>query len=217
MAEKESGNLRPDGFSLSWSPTIPRIGVVGVGGTYYWNPGSEDAPAVTFTGMYGKGHDVWKLGPPLASLNGGLVFRRNGMTSADTLGPGTTSNVSTVLPSVTVNSSIPVENGIPQPARSKVSSIEAGLSNSVGASSAGTYTMTPQQLADRVGNLFQYVGPAMGPEDELPPSTRTLQSGQGTVGPGSEPPIRYVTSRYQNPLGGGMGDWRSSTGDFNSP
>ena len=50
------------------------------------------------------------------------------MTSADTLGPGTTSNVSTMLPSVSLNSSFPIENNVPRPDKAKVSSIEAGLS-----------------------------------------------------------------------------------------
>jgi hypothetical protein len=209
MAVQKNGNLWPDGLSLSWTPSFPGVGLVGVGGTYYWNPGSDNAPPLTFTGMYGRGRDVSRLGQPLTSGNVGFVFRRNGMTSADTLGYGTTSNVSTLLPSVTVNTSIPDENGIPQPTKNKVSSIEAGISNSIGASTAATYTATPQQIADFLIK-YGWVTPAMGPQDELSPIVRTLQSGVGTVGQSSRPPVRFLSSRYQDPLGGGMTGWRSS-------
>ena len=208
MAALKNGNLRPDGFSLSWTPSFPGIGLVGIGGTYYWNPGSDDAPPVTFTGMYGRGRDVKKYGSGLTSGNAGFVFRRNGMTSADTLGYGTTSNVSTGFPSVTVNTSIPDENGIPQPTKSKVSSIEAGISNSVGASTAGTYTLTPRQVADLL-TKYGFVSPAMGPQDELSPFVRSLQSGVGKVGQPTEAPVGFLGSSDQNPLGGGMADWRS--------
>ena len=57
----------------------------------------------------------------------------------------------------------------------------------------------------------------MGPNDELSPFARTLQSGFGTVGPNSDPPIGFVSSRYQNPPGNGMDGWPASTGDFNAP
>ena len=64
MAPQNNGKLRPDGFSLSWTPSIPGIGLLGIGGTYYWNPGSDTAaPPVTLTGMYGKGSDVWRGRP----------------------------------------------------------------------------------------------------------------------------------------------------------
>jgi hypothetical protein len=116
--------------------------------------------------MYGKGRDVWKLGPSLANVSGGLVFRRNGMTSGDALGWGTSSNVSTAFPSVSVNTSIPSKNGIPQPSKNKVSSIEAGLSNSVGASRSTTYTATPEQISEFLHNAH-FIQPAMGPQDEL--------------------------------------------------
>ena len=44
MSENENGNPRPDGFSVS----VPLVGSpVGIGGTYYWNPGSPTAPSVT--------------------------------------------------------------------------------------------------------------------------------------------------------------------------
>ena len=207
MGVTENGDLSPDGLSLSWTPSIPRLGMLGIGGTYYWNPGSDTAPSWTLTGMYGRGRDVWKLGPPLASFNGGLVFRRNGMTSADSLGYGTSSNVSTAIPSVTVNTSIPDKNGIPQLSGNRVSSVEGGLSNSIGASRATTYTVTPQQAAD----ALRFVRPAMGPDDELPPFVRTLQSGAGTVGQNDgASPVRFLGSRIQNPLGDGMANWRSS-------
>jgi hypothetical protein len=39
---------------------------------------------------------------------------------------------------------------------------------------------------------------------------RTLQSGAGAVGQSVEPPVRFLASRYQNPLGNGMTGWRSS-------
>jgi hypothetical protein len=214
METRQNGFRWPDGVSFSWTPSLPRIGMVGIGGTYYRNPGSDTAPSVTLTGMYGRGRDVWKFGPPLASFNGGLVYRRDGMTSADTLGYGTTSNASTVLPSVTVNTSIPDINGIPQLGKNKVSSIEAGLSTSVGASRATTYTVTPRQISDFISKSF--VTPAMGPNDELSPFARTLRSGVGTVGAPSEPPVRYVSSPYLNSLGKGMGDWRSSTEPIDS-
>ena len=225
MAESDKRIRWPDGVSFSWTPSLPRIGQIGIGGTYYWSPGSDAAPSWTFTGMYGRGRDVWRIGPPLASLNGGFVFRRGGMTSADSLGYGTTTNVSTGLPSVTLNTSIPDEDGVPLPAKNNVSSIEAGLSNSIGASRAFTYTVTPQQIANfmmRYGLAAaekgpQYVGPfgpvtpAMGPDDELSPFARTLHSDVGAVGAPTEAPVRYLSRRQQGSLGEGMGDWKMST------
>ena len=97
MPVNENRNPRPNGVSAS----IP-IGPIGIGGTYYWNPGSPTAPSVTVTGGLGVG-------------GGGahLVFLRRGMTSNDTLGYGATANVSTIVPSVTVNASIPDEHSIP--------------------------------------------------------------------------------------------------------
>ena len=131
------------------------------------------------------------------------------MTSADTLRYGTSSNVSDLVPSVTVNSSVPDENYIPQFGKTKVSSVEAGISDSIGASAAVTYTATPQQIADFLIK-YGWVTPAMGPQDELSPIVRTLQSAVGTVGQNSQPPVRFLSSRYQDPLGGGMTGWRSS-------
>ena len=221
MTQSDKKVRWPDGVSLSWTPSLPRIGQIGIGGSYYWSPGSDTAPPLTITGMYGRGRDVWRIGPPLASFNGGFVFRRGGMSSADSLGYGTTTNVSTGIPSVTLNTSIPDENGIPLPAKNKVSSIEAGLSNSIGASRAFTYTVTPQQIADfltRYGSAAakkgaQYldpVTPAMGPNDELSPFERNLRGGVGSAGVPSEAPVRYLSRSQQGPLGDGMGDWRTS-------
>jgi len=207
MSVNGNGNLRPDGAYLSWTPSVPRLGQIGVGGTWYWNPGVADAPRVTVTGSWGKGRDVWKFGPPQASFNGGLVFRRNGMTSADTLGWGTNSNVSTVVPSVSVNTSMPDRHGIPQPTKNKVSSIEVGLSGSVGASRATTYTVTPQQIVEFL-KKNRFIQPAMGPEDELSPFQRSLQSGFARIGPVTEDPVPYVRSPSR-PFGAGTAPWAS--------
>jgi hypothetical protein len=125
------------------------------------------------------------------------------MTSRDTLGYGATANISAIGPSVTLNSSIPDENGIPQPWNAKVSSVEAGIGLP---GFAATYTLTPRQLADGL----RYIRPAMGPDDELSPFARTLRSGLATVGENNAPPVRFLSSRYQTPLGGGMTSWRSS-------
>jgi hypothetical protein len=130
------------------------------------------------------------------------------MTSGDTLGHGVTGNVSTIIPSVSVNTSIPDENDIPQPWNAKISSIEAGI-GSPGTSAAVTYTWTPRRIADFL-NKYGYVAPAMGPQDELSPFARNLQSAVGMVGESSAPPVRFLSSRYQNPLGYGMTDWSSS-------
>jgi len=77
MPVNENKNPRPNGVSAS----IP-IGPIGIGGTYYWSPGSPTAPSVTVTGGLGVG-------------GGGahLVFLRKGMTSNDTLGYGATANI----------------------------------------------------------------------------------------------------------------------------
>lgn len=209
MSETKNGNLRPDGFSVSLIPSISRLGVLGLSGTYYWNPGSDDSPSFTVTGIAGGGKDVnsaeFKGLPGLlgllgrAGLGAGPVFLRSGMTSKDTLGRGITSNVSTMIPSDTVNSSFP--NGILSP---KVSSIESGVSSNIGAYEAGTYTVSGRQIGDAL------IAPAMGPEDELSPFARTLQSGAGTVGQSAAPPIRFLGSRARNPLGDGMGRFSPS-------
>jgi hypothetical protein len=189
MSENEDGSLRPDGMSVSVPLPTGRIG-----GAHYWNPGSPIAPHLTFTSTYGM---------PGAGLH--AVFLRHGMTSSDTLGKGVSGNVSTVVPSVTLNGTVPDDRDlIPRPRKSRATSVEAGI-GTPNVSPAITNTYTPEQLA---GFLL---GPAMGPDDELSPFVRTLQSGIGTVGPdNSQPPIRFPSGRYRNALGDGMSDWRSS-------
>jgi hypothetical protein len=129
------------------------------------------------------------------------------MTSQDTLGYGASANIApTIFPSATVNATIPDENGIPRPWNAKVSSVEAGVS---WPGFSGGYTMTPQQAADFI-NKFIF-SPAAGPQDELPPFLRSLQSGVGMIGSSeSEPPARFLTSRQQSPFGDGVGSWSSS-------
>lgn len=194
MSENENGNPRPDGISVALGP---------LGGTYYWNPGSPTAPAVTLTGTLGLG-------------GGGVqgVFLRKGMTSGDTLGYGASGTMSTIVPSATVNASIPDRYGIPQPWNARVSSVETGIALP---GFGVNYTMTPQQVATGVANLLRPVTPAMGPDDELSSFARTLQSGFAAVGPSSAPPIRFVSSHYPNTLGDGMDGWQASTSDLNSP
>lgn len=66
-------------------------------------------------------------------------------------------------------------------------------------------------------DALKFIRPAMGPDDELPPFIRTLQSGAGTVGQNDgASPVRFLGSRIQNPLGDGMTDWSSSV-DPSSP
>src|SRR4051794_39975423 len=109
MSVKKNGNPRPDEMSL----TLPFFGL---GGTYYWNPGSPTAPRFTLSRGIGLG-------------GGGvhLTHLRKGMTSQDTLGYGAAANISKIFPSVTVNASIPDDHGIPPPWNAKVSSIETGI------------------------------------------------------------------------------------------
>jgi hypothetical protein len=114
-----------------------------------------------------------------------------------------------MLPSVGVNASIPDNNGIPQPWNGRVSSVEAGVGLP---GFSATYTATPQRVAD----TFRYITPAMGPDDELSPSVRSLQSGVGTVGQPSDPPIRYLGRRVQNPLGDGMSGWTGNVPNGNT-
>ena len=188
MAVNENGNLRPDGVSI----TLPFLGL---GGTYYWNPGAPTAPNVTLTGGLGMG-------------GGGVhaVFLRNGMTSQDSLGYGATANIApTILPSVTVNGSIPDDNGVPQPWNTKVSSIEAG----VGLPGFGIgYTTTPERIAEFINKYV--LSPAMGPNDELSPFERSLQSGRARIGSPSAPPIRFIDLPSSNPLGDGMENWSAA-------
>lgn len=204
---------RPDG----WSFSIPlRPFPVGIGGAYYSNPGSPAAPPVTLTGSLGFGTS----GQGLHS-----VFLRKGMTSEDTLGYGASGNLSSIVPSVTVNASIPDENYIPQPWKAKVSSVEAGASTP-GAAAALTYTWTPRQIADFLARhglvgpglleslpapgLFGPASSAMGPEDELSPFARTLRSGVGGIGAPSVAPVGHLSPSERAPLGNGMADWSAA-------
>jgi hypothetical protein len=190
MSANENGSPRPDGLSV----TLPFIGL---GGAYYWNPGSATAPAFTLTGGLGMG-------------GGGVhaVFLRPGMTSTDTLGYGASADISAGGPSAAINSSIPDKYGIPLPRKAKVSSVGAGIGLP---GFAGTYTATPQQISDAI------VSPAGGPQDELSSFVRTLQTGHGTIGQSAEPPVRFPNSRYQNPLGNGMAGWPSSVNASDPP
>ena len=122
------------------------------------------------------------------------------MRSKDTLGPGATANQSTMSPSVTMNYTVPRD----RLAWPRTTSIEGGVSSIIGTYRAGTYTVSGQQIGDAV------VTPAMGPEDELSPFARTLQSGVGTVGQNSTSPTRFSSSPYRNPVGSGMTGWKSS-------
>jgi hypothetical protein len=216
MSERQNGNRRPNGFSVSAIPSFGRLGVAGLSGTYYWDPGSNDSPSLTLTGVAGPGVDNNSAGFPLLGLPGrlglraGPVFLSNGMTSKDTLGPGWTANQSTMIPSITMNSTAPRERW----ALPRVTSIEGGVSSNLGTYRAGSYTATPQQIADFLAK-YVFVSPAMGPQDELPPFARTLQSGVGTIGQSSQPPVRFLSSRYRNPLGSGMTGWRSSVDSTN--
>jgi hypothetical protein len=188
MSVNENGNLRPDGVSV----TLPFLGL---GGTYYWNPGAPTSPNVTLTGGLGMG-------------GGGVhaVFLRKGMTSQDSLGYGATANIApTIVPSVTVNGSIPDENGIPQPWNAKVSSIDAGI----GLPGFGVgYTTTPNQISEFINKYV--LSPAMGPYDELSPFERNLQSGLARIGSPSVSPIRFIGSSPSNPLGDGMENWSAA-------
>jgi hypothetical protein len=190
MSVNGNGNLRPDGLSVSFPVPFGRLG-----GTYYWNPGSTAAPWLTFTRT---------LGMPGAGLN--AVFLRNGMTSQDTLGSGVSGNVSTVLPSVTLNGTIP-DQGY-QPWNSRVTSVEAGI-GTPNASPAVTNTISFQQALDFLKKYV--VRPAGSPDDELSPLQRSLQSGVATIGPADgEAPIRFLAASPPNLFASGVGSWSSS-------
>jgi hypothetical protein len=224
MAANENGNPRADGASIAIPvPSTP----FSIGGTYYWNPGSPTAPSVTLSGGLGYG-------------GGGVqgVFLRKGMTSQDTLGYGASGTASAVVfPSATVNVSIPDQHGIPQPWNARVSSVESGAAlPGFGVS----YTVTPRQIADfitthgligaaRLTSTFErealaaahpsmhFISPAMGPNDELSPLVRNLQTGRATIGPPTTPPVPLLAPSRQKPLGDGMGDWSYSAGPAKSP
>lgn len=144
--------------------------------------------------------------------------------ASPTRGYGASANVSTIVPSVTVNGSIPDKNLVPQPSNTRVSSIEAGI-GSPGVSAAMTHTWTPEEIATflnkygPVGLDFfkrlpkiapELVTPAMGPEDELSPFAISLRSGAATIDKPENPPVRYLSSRYQTLLGDGTVGWDSS-------
>jgi len=136
------------------------------------------------------------------------VFLSQGMTSSDTLGTGATGNVSSIVPSVTLNGTIPDDgNLIPRPWKSRATSVGAAI-GTPNASPAVTNTYTLQQIADF---LNKYIfGPAMGPQDELSPFDRRLQSSLATVGQPSQLPVRLLGARSQNPIGAGMDDWSAN-------
>ena len=174
----------PNGVSVS----TPSLGVLpGIGGTYYFDPGSPSAPHVTLTQRRGMG-------------GGGLraVFLRNGMTSQDSLGGGATANAGLGV-NATVNASIP---DLRRPWNMKVSSIEGGIGLP---GFAATNTYTPQQIADWMN---KYLLPsAMGPQDELTPFARSLQSKNGSIGPSTAPAVPFLNPREQGALGAGMAGW----------
>ena len=100
------------------------------------------------------------LGLPGAGLE--TVLLAPGVTSSDTLGYGVSGNVSTGIPSETLNGTFP-DDGSPFPrlAKPRVTSVGAGI-GSFNASPALTATYTPQQLAD---TLKKYMfPPTSGPE-----------------------------------------------------
>lgn len=138
----------PDGLSLSLPFPFGRIG-----GTYYWNPGSPTAPQLTVNR---------NLGLPGAGLE--TVFLAPGMTSSDTLGYGINGNVSTLIPSVTLNGTFPSDGDSIFPhAMPRVTSVGAGI-GTFNASPALTATYTPSQVADALKKyLFPPTsGPAAG-------------------------------------------------------
>lgn len=189
MAEQARKIRWPDGVSIS----TPSMGMwPGIGGTYYFNPGSPSAPRLTLTQRRGMGR-------------GGLraVFLGNGMTSQDTLGAGATGNAGAGA-NATVNASIP---DIGQPWKMRVSSVEGGVGLP---GFAVTQTYTAQQIADWINKYI--FPPAMDPQDdELSPFARMLQTKNGSVGANTKPAIPFLSPQEENPLGGGMGDWRAST------
>src|SRR5262249_50048447 len=54
------------------------------------------------------------------------------------------------------------------------------------------------------------ITPAMGPQDELTPFQRSLQSENGSAGASTTSPVPFLDPRDRNPLGGGMGGWSAS-------
>ena len=88
-------------------------------------------------------------------------------------------------------------------------SIGIGIGTPGFGASYGFGPYTPQQLA---ALLIRYglVTPAMGPQDELSPFERSLQSKSGSIGAKAAPAAPFLQPREQNPLGAGMGDWSAS-------
>lgn len=195
MAKAYSPDRMPDG--LSFSTSLPFLPIGRVGGTYYWNPGSGTAPRMTLTRS---------LGLPGAGVE--TVFLAPGMTSRDTLGSGISGNVSTVVPSVSLNTTFASGGGLLPPlAMSRVTSVGAGV-GTFNMSPSYTTTWTPEQIA---GWLRTFFAPrAMGPIDEASPMARTLTSRLGTIGPALAPPVDHWNGADRN-LGDGMAGWRDST------
>jgi hypothetical protein len=183
----------PDGLSLSVPFPFGRMG-----GTYYWNPGAPNAPRVTVNRS---------LGMPGAGLE--AVFLAPGKSSGDTLGNGVSGNVSTIVPSVTLNGTFPDDGGlIRRPTSPRATSVGAGI-GTFNMSPSLTRTTTPDQIADFFANIF--APPAMGPKDQVSPLERTLTSRLGTIAKPVTAPVGYLGSNDQDPLGAGMGDWGAST------
>ncbi|WP_375775794.1 hypothetical protein ACE103_28650 [Bradyrhizobium sp. ma5] len=222
MAENERKIRWPDGVSLS----LPRPLLPGrIGGTYYWSPGADSAPHFTVTNSSGL---------PGAGVN--AVFLRKGMTSSDTLGPGVSANVSTILPSVTLNGTVPFGGNYTP----RVTTVEAGI-GTPNASPAFTTTFTPHQVAEFLrtydrpppspewrrafvrdsaaaagvpsrNNVFEYGYP--DPDGGLSQAREMVSAdstGAGTIGGPGQRPVRYLSRREQYSIGDGMGDWRAST------
>lgn len=141
----------PDGASASLPTPVGRIG-----GTYYWNPGSPTAPQFTLTLSRGS-----------PGLGANAVFLRQGMTSSDTLGYGVSGTVSTILPSVTLNSTAPSNDcSIPQPLKTRVTSVETGIAWPP-VSAAITSTYSPQKIVDFLTRHFPYGKPYDPPSDKV--------------------------------------------------
>jgi hypothetical protein len=83
---------------------------------------------------------------------------------------------------------------------------ESASPNASSASASVAKTYTPQQIADLLVR-YGHVRPATRSQEELSPFERRLQSGLATVGQPSEWPIRFLSSRRQDPLGGSMAGW----------
>jgi hypothetical protein len=141
---------------------------------------------------------TWTLRRGLGGGGFHAVFLGNGMTSEDTLGSGATANMGFGV-NTNLNASIP---DLRQPWNMKVSSVEGGLGLP---GFAVTQTYTPQQIADWM------ISRGMGPQDELTPFERSLQSKNADIGPYAEPAVPFLNRKDQNPLGGGMGNWSAST------